>query len=84
MARGNAGHLPPVSAKANLQTVHSAVELVGTAACGASGYSDSGHEEKQNPDFDIGDEVEAQWMEPADDGEERYSCLIGRFHSASN
>ena len=55
MAKGNAGHLPPVSAKTTLQT--------------ADNDSDNGLEVKPAPDFDIGDEVEAQWMEPADDGE---------------
>ena len=69
MARGNGGHLPPVSAKNTQQTPDSAAEHAGAAAFGASGHSDSGHEEKPVPDFDIGDEVEAQWMEPADDGE---------------
>ena len=72
MAKGNAGHLPQVSAKATLQIRDSAVEHAVAVTCG-SGHSDSGHEEKPAPDFDIGDEVEAQWMEPADDGEAQHS-----------
>ncbi len=73
MAKGNPGHPAPVSAKATLQTSGSAAEPVDAAACSAFGHSDSGHEEAA-PDFDIGEEVEAQWMEPADDGEALCSC----------
>ncbi len=74
MAKGNPGLPAPVSAKATLQTSGSAAEPVGAAACSASGHSDSCHEEAPAPDFDIGDEVQAQWMEPADDGEALCSC----------